>query len=668
MKKVAIFSLMMAMAQASSAQTPRDTIPADSVIPLEGVVVSSVRRAATTGGSSAVVADPDSLHVVPAPTLEAVLRALPFIAIRENSRGQAEISVRGSDSRQVAVLVDGIPLTLGWDHRTDPSIVPITGARSITLVRGLHSVLYGPNVLGGVVEVGITQPARPARTRGGDASPYRISFGGDVHGTTSIAAVADHPLRTAGGDWRLRAGGGFRERGSVPVPDAVRDTFTREAGRRANSDLRHLDSFVAARYDAVDGRWAGLTASGYTSQRGVPPELHTGSPRLWRYPSESRLLAILSGGTGHRSTRWGTGDVEASVGLDLGRTEIERYETARFETVSGGETGAGRTLTVRLLGDHTLPAGGTVTGAATFADVSHEEHISGAEPAKYRQRLWSVASELAQPFGGSSRLSTGIAIDGADTPETGGRPPLGALRAWGARIGLSTLVGENARLHAAATRRARFPSLRELYSGALGRFDPNPNLRPETLIGAEIGVTGTLGRLDVQGVGFHHRLSDAIVRTVTAEGLYRRVNQHEIRSTGLELLADLHVRPLRARADLMLQDVALTGWTGGGGSGRPEHQPRVRGNATLEAPIAARLGAVAAASYTGAQYCVHPDTGADVRLAPGAVLDLGLASAWSGEIPVRASAFLQNATDAAMFDQCGLPQPGRTLTFAVQIG
>ena len=26
------------------------------------------------------------------------------------------------------MLLDGVPITLGWDHRTDPSVIPITGA------------------------------------------------------------------------------------------------------------------------------------------------------------------------------------------------------------------------------------------------------------------------------------------------------------------------------------------------------------------------------------------------------------------------------------------------------------------------------------------------------------------------------------------------------------
>lgn len=668
MKQIGLVMTLLALwATTAGAQVAGDTVPPDSVIPLDAVVVSTVRPATTTGGSSGLVVRPDSLHVVPAPTLEEVLRKIPFVAVRENSRGQAEITVRGSDSRQVAVLLDGIPLTLGWDHRVDPSIVPVTGARTITVIRGLHSVLYGPNVLGGVVEIGVVEPSTGG-SRTAEGGPHRVAAGVDHRGGTSISGVTGRSARTLTGAWDVRAGAAVRRRSGVAVPAGAGDTLTRDVGVRANSDLRHLDSFVSARYHADVGAWIGVTGSGSLSRRGVPPELHVSSPRLWRYPEESRLIAILSGGTGHHRTAWGRGDMEASVGLDLGRTRILRYESPAYARAIGEEVGVGRTVTMRVIGDHTVPGGGTLTGAATLADVRHREEPDGEPAAEYRQRLWSLAGEVVRPLGRAARVSGGVALDGADTPESGGRPPLGRLDAWGGRLGASTLMGENIRLHVAVSRRSRFPSLRELYSGALGRFAPNPDLRPETLSGAEAGVTGRAGGVQIQAVAFHHHLADAVTRVATDDGRFRRVNRHAIRSTGIELFGDATVGDVSLRGDLLMQDVELLEAGGAASARRVEHQPAIRAGATVEVPLLAALDGIASAAVTGAQYCVHPDTGDDVRLARGAALDLGLQRTWPGSAPVRVSAFLDNATDAAVFDQCGLPQPGRTFRISVRVG
>lgn len=661
-----LLPLALPIAGHAAAQQPEPARP-DTVIRIEGVVVGSVRATTTTGGTSAIVLTPDSLIARPAPTMAEILREVPFVGVRENSRGEAEITVRGSDSRQVAVMMDGVPLSIGWDHRTDPSVIPLTGARSVTLVRGLHSVLYGPNVLGGVVEVGISDGPR----RSDRPAPLQLRAGVDHLGGRSFSAAAGAALEPGGADLTIRAGGGYRGRAGVALPGGVIDPYAGDADRRANSDLEQADGFLAARYEAEAGSWLGLTATGYRAERGVPPELHAEDPRFWRYPSTTRAIAVLSAGSGHHETGVGVGDVEASLGLDLGSLQVASYEDGGYGRVIGREEGDDRTLTARLLGDHSLGRA-TLTGAATYVDVSHDELLDGAAAAEYRQRLWSVASEVAVPFAAGARLSGGVALDGADTPESGGREPLGALRSWGGRLGASVLaMGDRVRLHAAANRRSRFPSLRELYSGALGRFEPNPALRPETLVGIEAGATAQRGPLEIQAVGFHHRLSDAVVRTARPDGRFRRENQHRIESSGLELLADWRIGGGALLADAMLQRVRLVDPDGSEPDRRPENQPELRVGLDARVPLPLGLRGSLNADYTGTQHCVDPDRGGDATVEGGARLDAGVQRGWGlgGGLfrSLRATLTLDNAADRAVYDQCGLPQPGRTLRLAVEL-
>src|SRR5690606_9218034 len=203
---------------------------------------------------------------------------------------------------------------VGWDHRTDPSVVPLTGAQSITLVRGLHSVLYGPNTLGGVIEVGISQGPLPAE------APRQLQFaaGVDQFGSRSVSAVGGQAMEFTSGDLTLRGGVGYRAPPGVSLSGDVSDPYTDDPDLRANSDLEHYDAFAAARYHALNGAWMGLTASGYFAERGVPPEVDLEEPRLWRYPETTRVLAVVSGGTRHHDTGLGRGEQEASVGGDRG--------------------------------------------------------------------------------------------------------------------------------------------------------------------------------------------------------------------------------------------------------------------------------------------------------------------------------------------------------------
>lgn len=655
----------------------RDTTRVDTTVFRIGeIVVQAARPVATVGGASAIEVRLDSLVLPAAPTLEAVLREIPTVHVRTNSRGEAEITMRGSESRTVAVLVDGVPLTLGWDARTDVSVVPATAPQELTLIRGLSSVLYGPNTLGGIVEVGVGRGASLARNRS-----LQVTAGVDDVGGYGSSATLTLPFESEGGRWLVRGGIGYRDAPGTPLARGVVEPQPVHDDLRLNTDLSHRDFFGALRYSAESGAWFAFSASGFKAERGVAAELGSATPRLWRYPEIWRTVGVASGGTGERTTPLGRGDLEASVGLDLGRSEIESFATRAYNQVVGTEEGDDATVTVRLLGDHTLGPRADLRAAFTYADISHDEVLDGGPVAEYRQRLWSLGAETVLRIleNGSGplrnlRLSAGAAVDWGDTPESSDKPPLDALADWGARLGLTAAVaGGKALVHAGASRRTRFPALRELYSGALDRFEPNPALTSERLTAAEAGVTTRVGTGEVQAVVFHHRLNDAIVRITRPDRKFQRVNRDQMRSTGLELLGSYGLGPVSIGGDLTLQSVDLLD-PEAGTQREPENQPAIFGSANVRFPLVAQVRAVTEARYTGRQFCLDLDTGADTRLSAGTTFTAEVArtfplrSAGTGLISrLEARAGVDNIGDTAIYDQCGLPQPGRLFRFQVRL-
>lgn len=664
----------LAAAAPAAAQARPDTVllPVEDTIAVrvEELVVVTTRPAGVVGGAGAVVLAVDSLRVPPAPRLAEVLRETPFVRVRTNSRGETELSLRGSESRQVAVLVDGVPLTLGWDDRADLSVVPATGAQGIRVVRGVPSLLHGPNVLGGVVEVGV------ARAAGADVEreSLRAAAAADHAGGRMLSASFTAPLGAGAGETTLRAGAGFRDQPGFALAGGVADPGE-EDGLRDNSDVESLDGFVALRHRAAGGAWASLSGFGSRARRGVTPELHLESPRFWRYPEASRGVAALSAGTGMRATPLGEGDLEATFGLDAARTELASYANRAYDEVTGREDADDRTLSLRLLGDHTLGGAADLRTALTLADTRRDEVLQPGGANRYRQRLWSLGAEAERRVLVGAlplevlRLVAGASADGADTPEAGDKEPLGRLRDWGARLGATATLGGAAELHAGVSRRSRFPSLRELYSGALGRFQPNPDLHPETLLAAEAGGTAQLGALQLQAVGFHQRLEDAIVRVGLGGGRFRRENRNEIRSTGAELLADWRAGAHALTGSLTLQRVRLVD-AEAEGSGRAEYQPGVAGSLDGSTPLLLGIRGEAGVRFQGRQWCVHPELGREVALDASARTDVRLSRGWrAGPLARRLRAVLavDNAADAAVYDQCGLPQPGRTLRLELRV-
>src|SRR5687768_9189279 len=449
MRSLYTLALVGLLAPVLGAQTPPDSTRPDSARVLKPVTVTESRAAAVVGGASSVLVKPEALRSSPAPLLEEALRESPFVHVRQNSRGEMELSVRGSDSRQAAVLLQGVPISLGWDHRTDPSLVPITGAQSLVIVRGLSTLLNGPNTLGGTIEVSQ------------DDAFGRMDEGGSLWGGIGVDENAAF-VATLGGfreiarGFSVRGGVAHRERDGFVLPDGALDP-TASDGLRTNSDLRETDGFASLQWRGSAGRSAGLMVTGFDAERGVPPEEHISSPRFWRYPFHSRAIVALSASAGSFSTPFGTGSLEVGAGYNGGRLKIEMFDDRTYQTVDNEERGDERTWTGRALLRHSLPGSAELRAAMTQAIVNYDETLGTAPTAEYQQRLLSGGAEIDVPLGGRTALSGGLVYDRATTPETGGRTPgQEPFDAMGWRAGVTHDVTGNTRLHASVSQRSRF--------------------------------------------------------------------------------------------------------------------------------------------------------------------------------------------------------------------
>lgn len=645
--------------------TNPDSLPGDSAIfRIQGIDVRAERPITMVGGATALDIDVERLDLAAAATVEDIFREIPGLGVRTNSRGQAEITVRGSESRQVAVLLDGAPLTLAWDARTDVSVLPATALRNVRFVRGLSTVLRGPNVLGGVVELDLTSDVTEGTS---------FSAGVDQFGGWSTSATATRTF--AGGSGVIRAGGGWRDAPAVPLADRIDERPQAESGRRLNTDFENLDGFVAARYTATDGAWTTLSATAHRAERGIAAELGAADARFWRYPGTTRSVVALRAGSGRRTTPLGSGEIRGGFFLDSNDEEIVAYSGPDYSDVSDREVGEGGTITGRLRGDHSLGGRGTLRGSIDYGVVSHDAQVGG-ESRSYRQRLLSAGAEtewdLVRGRGLIDRVtaSVGGVFDRASTPETGGLPSLGTIEDWGGRVGLSAAVnGGRTLVHAGVSRRGRFPSLREAYSEALNTFVPNPDLGPERLVAAEAGVTTGVGGGELQVVLFRHDLSDAIRRITFADGRRQRVNSDELESRGVEVFLSQSLGAFSAGGDVRLQSVELTDPVAAR-STEAENVPEEEGRLWAEWAPARDLRVRGEAQYTGSQFCQDPSTGADVELDGGTWLDAVVSKVWGvGGVFDRLETTLRaaNLSDTALYDQCGLPRPGRSVTVQVRL-
>uniref|UniRef100_UPI0033404BE3 TonB-dependent receptor plug domain-containing protein n=1 Tax=Gemmatimonas sp. TaxID=1962908 RepID=UPI0033404BE3 len=412
---------------------------------IESVSVRGARTPSVTGGASVVVVRVDSLPVplLPAPQLADILRQTAFVLVRQNSRGEMEIGIRGSDSRQASVMLDGLPLSVGWDSRTDPALIPTTGIQQVTVVRGLSTLLAGANTLGGVIRLELNP------VRGATAPSLQLGSGFDQYASRVLSATGSVPVKVAGGTLQVRGGVTNRQRDGFALPGGdpgngisggtVDSGSPDNSALRTNSDLAQTDGFGAVRYDHRSGAHVSFTATAYDAERGVAPEQHLRSPRFWRYPSQTRSLGILSAGTGVHRTGLGFGSLEVTAGQTTQDLEIESYANRTYTTVSSRELGKERNGIYRVQATHTLPLNAQLRLAGTWSAVSYDEtlnaQLTSSVATRFEQTLQSVGGEIDVPLFNRLLLSGGVVQDEARTPKTGGRTSLGTLNKTGWRVG-----------------------------------------------------------------------------------------------------------------------------------------------------------------------------------------------------------------------------------------
>ena len=655
---VACTTLLPALAGAQHPAPRADS----SAKPLHPVVVRERQRARAVGGSAIVEVAVDSVRTAPAANLDAVLRTVPFVGVRTNSRGETELSLRASDSRQPAVLLEGVPLTLGWDSRTDASLIPLSAASGIRVGRTLSSLMLGPNVSSGTIEVGLTE---------GLVAPRRVlTLGTDQTGALGFTGSVGAPTPIGTGTLAVLGGGGVRHRPDLIAPDALTRRVT--SGRRDNTDLTQRDYVGGVRYTSATGASVGLTLTGARGARGMAAEDHLVAPRYWRIPQVDRDIAILSAFSGWGPTPLGSGSIDLRLGRTRGTQRIDQYTDSSYRTMSATERGDEATTTTRLILEHSIGTRGEIGLGVSTATIDYEETLGSSASVAYQQRLSSLAIETDWELPGTLRLSVSGSHDQAENPLTGGRPALGAQRDWGARLGVTkTLIGPGIQLNAAMTRRARFPALRELYSGSFQRFTANPDLRPERLFSSEVSALWQRGAGEVQATLFRQQLDDAVVRVTRPDRTFIRVNANAQRTHGLELFGAWRGAHRTFLADLTVQDPQLIDQASGVRSA-PEYVPHLRGSVTAIVPIVARTRLTTAATTVGAQSCLNPERGARERIGAATRLDalidrdiaLGARGLWSA---LRLSVGIDNLLDQLTYDQCGLPQMGRTVRVGVQV-
>ena len=507
------------------AQEPK---PEPQPEPIHTSITVSEKIEAETPANVSVL-DRPTIEEKPGTNLDDRLRDVPgFSLFRRNPSLVANpttqgVSLRGlgsSGASRTLVLWDGIPANDpfgGWVYWT---MFTPDQIQNVEISRGAATSLFGDRAISGAIAV-FSRVAQPRRLladyRAGNENTHDVTLG------------LSNLWKRLGVSGTARA---FTTDGYSIVPESIRGAVDRRAGVRFVTADVHLDSFAlpGALFFKVDmlaekrGNGTGLTHNstglGTAALHYVRDFAHN-SISLLGYGTEegfhSTFSTVLNNRNTERLTYTQTVPSQAEGGAVLWQ-----YHAGRWNLLGGGDAN-------RVDGtdtDHLLPTGLRLGGGSQL-----------------QNGVFAQADGSAGPFHLYGGLRESVVRQGAGS-DSFLSPSAGAAYAH-----------RRLRLRTSLYRAFRAPTLNELYrSFSVGNTltQSNPDLRPETLFGAEAGADWTTESSSVRVTAYRnsidHLITNVTLSSTATQIVRQRANAASALSRGVE--ASLHHRFGSLSADL----------------------------------------------------------------------------------------------------------------------
>ncbi|MGQ9609620.1 MAG: TonB-dependent receptor plug domain-containing protein [bacterium] len=177
--RVLIFLLLVFCAFADKAKCDKD----DSTIQLDDIIISATRNPASLNNvtaSSSLITE-DQIKKATTTNLKGLLGSSNLVQILDYGTGSlSSVSIRGSTSSQVLILVDGERLNSPLSGGVDIDNLPLANIKRVEIIRGGQSAMYGADAVGGIINIITKQPHKPSIdlwTGAGSFSTYSYGIG-----------------------------------------------------------------------------------------------------------------------------------------------------------------------------------------------------------------------------------------------------------------------------------------------------------------------------------------------------------------------------------------------------------------------------------------------------------------------------------------------------------
>ena len=234
------------------------------VLEVDEVHVSASRFDASPGTSTIILSQRD-IERSQATSVGELLKNVPGLEIQDaGAQGEKRVSIRGSRSNQVLVLLDGVKLNNELTGDVDLSVVPVSSIEKIKVQTGSASAEYGSGAIGGVIDI-ISARAAKSQLK---LAAQRGSFG--LLNIEPSLAFNWQGVNFLGAFQAIQSDGNYAF-SLVSADDSA------EQQRRINADMWSTNIFGRLSY-VVRRHQFSLRYQHFDSERGNPGRIHYLTP------------------------------------------------------------------------------------------------------------------------------------------------------------------------------------------------------------------------------------------------------------------------------------------------------------------------------------------------------------------------------------------------------
>jgi len=527
-----------------------------------GEIVVSDRGSAVRDIAIANEVTPEDFEAVNADSVADALTFVPGVQVTYGRKSEAGVNIHGFDKSRILFMIDGVPYYETKYGSLDMNQIGLEGVARIDVIKGAPSVLYGPNALGGAVNI-ITKkaasdkPVLSATAEYGvdgveDAYKVGLSHGMKVGNLNYWLSYS----RREWDSWDLSDDFEPREGLIRRRPGGDENTIIQDEGERVNSDYETDNFWAKVGLEPSDDTEVFVNFHYIQTEKGDPPSIDrvnvfsdfTQFDRISAYDDWGIDLSAEHAFTDRFS-------LQAKLYYHDHSDEYESFSDETYTESVALSTYKDSIVGGILLADYHVAEWNTLRASFHYREDNHEQRDLESLPyAESSADTGSIGLENESTvLDGKLSVVAGISYDwydvtGAESdPENDGNivksDTPGTTDEINPMIGATYQMNDDIQLFGSVARKTRFPTLSQIYSGEdpdTGEDLPNLDLDPETAVNYTVGVSWAFrDLLNIRVAPFFHDISDYITRDVPPEeNPYSQYKNYEdVEMLGVEINA-----------------------------------------------------------------------------------------------------------------------------------